>query len=288
MRRRDGNLDWRWSVCVLSVVRSLLLAVGLLGLVTLPGLAQQTTQLPDAPSASGQQSKTQQSKGEQPPPQSDSEAVNLLAGRSRIFPNLAVNTRPLTSNEKLVLAARNSVSGLTIIGSAMGAGLNQARNTQTGYGQGAEGYFKRFGASMAFSATSNMIGTFAIASMLHEDPRYFVKNSPNFGESAKYAASRVFITRMDNGRSGVNWAGLLGPLGSAAVANTYLPADSRGVGDTFSHWGTALAISMGTNLLREYWPRINKKLRLPNMGINDSSVAPAAQQPPPPPTPPVH
>jgi hypothetical protein len=58
-----------------------------------------------------------------------------------------------------------------VIGTAAGAGISQARDTKTGYGQGAEGYFKRWGAGMAFAATSNMVGTFAIASVLQEDPR---------------------------------------------------------------------------------------------------------------------
>ena len=203
-----------------------------------------------------------------------------------MFPTLAVNTKPLTPPQKLELAARNSISLYTVVGSGIAAGISQARDTYTGYGQGAEGYFKRFGASMAFAATNNMLGTFAIASMLHEDPRYFVLNSPSFKKSLGYAVTRVAVTRMDDGRDGVNFAGLLAPLGASAVMNTYVPADSQGVGPTFSRWGVALAISAGTNLLREYWPRINKRLKLPNMGIAPD-VAPSEPAPttPPPPKP---
>jgi len=233
-----------------------------------------TSQLPNAASAS-------QKPSARGGPASNG-TVRLLAGRSRIFPDLAVDTKPLTPKEKLGLAARDSVSGLTIIGSAMGAGISQARDTYSGYGQGAEGYFQRFGASMGFAATSNVLGTFALASLLHEDPRYFVLNSPSVRNSVRYAVTRVFVTRMDDGTHGANWAGMLGPLGAAAVANTYLPAGSQGVGHTFEHWGVALAISAGSNVLREYWPRINKKLRLPDIGITSPSTVgrPPPAQPP--------
>jgi len=69
--------------------------------------------------------------------------VNLLSGKSLMFPNLAVNNKRLRPHQKFLLAANNSVSGITVIGSAAVAGISQARDTKTGYGQGAEGYFKR-------------------------------------------------------------------------------------------------------------------------------------------------
>jgi hypothetical protein len=252
----------------------------LLALLVSAGIAQQTgpTNQPDAPSTSAQ------TKPESKMDAMTAPVVNLLSAKSFMFPNLAVNNKPLTPKQKFLLAANNSVSGFTFIGTAAGAGFSQALNLKSGYGQGAEGYFKRWGSGMAFVATSNMIGTFAIASALHEDPRYFVENSGNFRESVRYAVSRVFVCRRDNGTTGTNWAGILGPLGSAGVANTYLPPDYQGVGHTFGNWGIALGISAGTNLLREYWPHINKKLGLPPMGVDSSPavVKPSDGSTPPP------
>ena len=92
-----------------------------------------------------------------------------------MFPNFPVNNMRLTPHQKFLLAANNRVRGTTVIGTAAGAGISQARDTKTGYAQRAEGYLKRWGAGMAFAATSNMVGTFAIAPVLHEGPRYFVE-----------------------------------------------------------------------------------------------------------------
>jgi hypothetical protein len=252
------GIQIRWYFSVFAV----LLLTGCCG----QAWAQQsdeTKPLPDAPSHTANSS---------PSSQANTDFKDLLAGRSRVFPTLAWNSRPLTPNQKLNLAVRNIVSPYTILGSAAAAGISQARDTYTGYGQGAQGYFKRFGASMGFAASNNLLGAYAIASVLHEDPRYFVLNSHSFRKSVKYAATRVVVTRMDNGKDGINWAGLVGPLGASAIMNSYVPADSQGVGPTFSRWGFSLATAAGTNMLREYWPRINRKLRLPEIDMTPGST----------------
>jgi hypothetical protein len=194
--------------------------------------------------------------------------VNLLSGKSRVFPNLAVTTKPMTSKEKLLLAVENSVSPFTVIGTAAGAGVGQAMDTNSGYGQGAEGYFKRWGAGMAFASSNQLIGTYAIASVIHQDPRYFVQNSGKFQESVRYAVSRLFVARYDDGHTGANWAQILGPLGAAGLANTYLPSENRTIGNTFENYAISEGIAAGVNVLREYWPHINKKLGLPSMGLD--------------------
>ncbi len=256
------------------------LATVLLCVVAAAQQSNGSAKLPDAPSTTAQ-AKPDEGKVDA---LAAVPVVNILAGKSRVFPNLAINTHPMTPKEKFYLACNNTVSPLTVLGTAAGAGIGQAWDTYPGYGQGAEGYFKRFGAGMAFSASSNLMGSFALASMLHEDPRYFVQNSGEFGQSVKYAVSRVFVSRRDDGSTGTNWAGLMGPLGAAALSNVWIPDDSRGVGHTFESWGIALAVNAGTNVLREYWPHINKKLRLPSMGLDSSqsTVAPNVTPAPPP------
>ena len=78
----------------------------------------------------------------------------------------------------------------------------------------------------------------------------------------KYAAVRVAVTRSDSGMQRVNFAGLLGPLAGEALANTYYPEGNRGVGYTTIRYTSDLGWTFGGNLLHQYWPKINKKLRL--------------------------
>lgn len=224
-------------------------------------VAQQTpsTTSPDAPSASAQSQAATQGNN---PTQGGASLFGLLQRKSLVFPNLATGNEPLDSWQKFKLAANNSVSLATVGAALVGSAFGQAINSPAGYGQGGEGYAKRFGADMARAASSNLFGTFLIASLLHEDPRFYVKKHLTFKQSVKYAAVRLAITRSDSGERVVNFAGLLGPLAGEGLANTYYPEGNRGVGSTFIRYASDLGWAFGGNVLRQYWPKINRKLRL--------------------------
>jgi hypothetical protein len=228
----------------------------------LGGAAQQNPPgaLPDAPSSSAQ-SPPQTTKGNNPI-QNSVALVQLLERKSLVFPDIATTKARLSPWDKLTLAANNSIAVSTIGASLVGAAYGQAIDSPEGYGQGGEGYAKRFGANMARAASDNMFGTFLIASIMHEDPRFFVKRGLSFRQSVKYAAVRVVKTRNDDGQTVTNFAGLLGPLAGEALANTYYPEGSRGVSSTFIRYSADLGWRFAGHLLKQYWPEINKKLRL--------------------------
>jgi len=218
----------------------------------------QTDTLPDAPSTT-QQKQAKSSVGNAV--QNSAQFVNLLMERSIMFPNLATSTAPLSPGEKFKLAVNNSTSISAFLAANLSAGINQAYDRPAGYGAGTEGYFKRLGAGMARRSSSQVLGTFLLASALHEDPRFFVRNDLGLGGSIKYAIRRVFVTRSDAGDPVFNWSGLLGMAGSEGLANVYYPDSYRTVGDTFSRFGFDMLGNAGGNLLRQYWPRINRRLR---------------------------
>ena len=126
--------------------------------------------LPDAP------------KAQQIPPRADQKEekniwqnpMGLIARRSYVYPELATTPGPLSSLQKFELFLDKSVSPPQFLGSLAAAGISQARNTLPGYGQGASGYGKRFGSSMATGVSSHFFGTFLLPAALHEDPRFFV------------------------------------------------------------------------------------------------------------------
>jgi len=215
--------------------------------------------LPDSPSSSTQSQPTTRGNN---PIQGGVALVQVLERKSLVFPDLATTKETLSPWDKFKLAANNSVAVSTVGVSLVSAAYGQAVDSPEGYGQGGEGYAKRFGANMARAASDNIFGTFLIASVIHQDPRFYVKKGLSFRQSVKYAAVRVLKTRSDNGQSVTNFAGLMGPLAGEALANTYYPAGSRGVGDTFVRYSADLGWKFAGNLLKEYWPDINKKLRL--------------------------
>jgi hypothetical protein len=188
--------------------------------------------------------------------------VLTLQKKSSIFPDLATGQKQLSGWDKCKLAANASVAPSTIGAALLGSVIGQIRNAPTGYGQEAGGYGKRFGADLARSASYNVFGPCLIASVTHEDPRFFVRNQLRFGQSLKYAAIRLMMTRNDAGTQVINYSGLVGSLAGETLANTYYPAGSRGVGSTLIRFSTDMATRYLGNLLRQYLPRIDRRLQL--------------------------
>jgi hypothetical protein len=236
-------------------------------LITVCGLAhtgcfaqvEESKPLPDAPSADSQpKSVTPLAK----PLQGGVQLVLLLERKSLVFPDLATNKQPFGPGEKFKLAVNNSWSIATIGVALGGAGFGQAIDSPEGYGQGADGYAKRFGAGMARAASENLFGTFAISSIMREDPRFYVRKNLSFGQTVKYSAVRLVFTRSDSGNRVVNSGGLLGPLAGEFLANTYYPEGNRDVSSALIRYAADLGWRFGGNMMRQYWPSINKKLRL--------------------------
>lgn len=188
-------------------------------------------------------------------------AFETIATRSRFFPDIASTSGPLSTGGKFELFVGDSLSFGTVMESGLSSAVAQAKNSPDGYHQGWEGYGKRFGSSMARRASSEFFGTFMLASMLHQDPRFFPQSNPTFKGSVKYSVRRLFITASDDGRDVPNWSGLLGRLFSESLANAYWPDEDRDMNHTMQRYGFDLATVVGTNMLRNYWPVFFKKLR---------------------------
>src|SRR5580704_16743418 len=225
-------------------------------------IAQQKTELatlPDSPAPKqrpdGLAQNASQKSGAQSP-------FGLIARRSWFYPDLARTSGALTSGEKFKLFLDTSLSPPQILVSAASAGISEARGTLAGYGQGGEGFGKRFGSSMASDASSHFFGTFLLPAALHEDPRFFVRLNGGWKVRVGHALRRTLVIRTDEGGSRFNLPGTLGPLLAEGLANTYLPDSQRTAGQTFERFGIRIAFGAANNLVREYWPTIFKSLRI--------------------------
>src|SRR6266404_995527 len=216
------------------------------------------TDLPDAPtpkqSPSAAQQKVNGSRSKT--------TYDILSRKSFFFPDLAYTTEPLSIGQKFLLAADETVAPSALIVTAMSAGITQARNSWPGYGQGWNAYGKRFGATLALNASTDMFGTFLLPSVLHHDPRYFILAHGTFSQKIGHALKSVLVTHTDSRERAPNISGILGPLGAEGLANTYLPDAERTAGQTFERFGIQMAVIAGANVAKEFWPAIFKTLRI--------------------------
>jgi hypothetical protein len=185
-----------------------------------------------------------------------------------VIPNFYVSyipdAVPLTSKQKFNLAWKTVIDPVTIVLVGGVAGVEQAENHFSGYGQGAQGYGKRFGAGYADTLTGTFIGAAILPSLLKQDPRYFYKGTGSMESRALYAIANSVICKGDNGHWQTNYSNILGSLAAGGISNLYYPAQDRdGAGLTFANAGIGLGATAIANLFQEF---VVKKFtpRIPN------------------------
>ena len=165
------------------------------------------------------------------------------------------DAEPLNTKQKFNLALHSILDPVEFIGTGVVAGAEQANNTFSGYGQGAQGYAKRYGATYTDDVLARMIGSAVLPSLLHQDPRYFYKGSGSVRSRLFYAISRAVVTRGDNGKDQPNYSHVLGSFAAGGLSNLYHPAGDRGVALTLSNGLIETAGSAVDNLVREFLSR---------------------------------
>jgi len=174
-----------------------------------------------------------------------------------VVPNFYVsyvrNAVPLTPKQKFELAWKTSVDPVSFGMNGVVAGVQQAQNDFSGYGQGAQGYAKRYAASYGDLLTSTFIGGAILPSLLKQDPRYFYKGSGSKRSRVLYALANSVICKGDNGRWEANYSSILGSLAAGGISNLYYPASSRdGLELTFENALIGIGESAAVNLLQEF------------------------------------
>ncbi len=166
---------------------------------------------------------------------------------------------PLTSGQKFKLAVQY-LNPYTFAFVAVEAGVNQARNSPQEYGQGAEGYGKRYGAGFADGLTDGIFVTGLYPSLLRQDPRYYRLGDGGASRRLGYAVSRIAVTRQDSGRKAFNFSEVLGSFSSAALAVTYYPKSQRDFSSVAERAGVQFGFDAGFNVLKEFYPEISRKV----------------------------
>ena len=158
---------------------------------------------------------------------------------------------PLTTKLKFRLALKVASDPITVLGVAFLSGTQQAGDTPA-YGQGGQGFGKRFGANAADGFTDIMIGGAILPSLLHQDPRYFYQGTGTKKSRIQHAVFHPFVCKGDNGSWQPNYSSLGGDLASSGISNTYYPKSDRGVGLTFTNFAISTAERVASGLVQEF------------------------------------
>jgi hypothetical protein len=95
--------------------------------------------------------------------------------------------------------------------------------------------------------------------ILHQDPRYFRKGSGSGLSRLAYSVGQIFWTHTDSGGRQFNCSEIVGNSTAVAISEAYYP-DSRTPTDAISKLGAQIAVDTATNILKEFWPDLQRRL----------------------------
>lgn len=256
--------------------------------------------LPDDPSAELQQSSPNQTPQAQTQPTGPISADDQLKVEEtqrvmKVMPayNTTLNrdALPLSPAQKYQLFFKSQRDPWPFGLAAVIAGIGQATDSFSEYGQGVQGYSKRFGAAYSDAFIGNLFGNAILTSWWHEDPRYFQKGTGSATSRVLWAATSTVWCRRDDGTWGPNYANVAGNLIGAAIANVYYPTSERTASDTITRGLTVSAEGIIGSEIIEFWPDMVRHYRrkqaekLAKKGAQQNSQAAQTSRPSPaPPT----
>ena len=122
------------------------------------------------------------------------------------------------------------------------------------------GYGRYYWRGFLDKTDGNYLVVFALPTLLREDERYYAKGAGAFWRRAIYAASRIVITPDYHGRNTFNASEIFGRGIAQGISAAYYPATDRSVGALAVKFGWAMSRDALTNVVREFWPDISRRV----------------------------
>jgi len=219
----------------LSRFALLLLLIADLAALPAPAKAQSTPALPDSPSTSNAAAATPQ-------------ATPLVKTDAKTPPSYV---RPSTRTK-----ARNylfdAVGPYSLIGAAITAGIDQSSTTPPEWGDGGEGYAKRFGSAMGISGVRTTT-RYVLAAAFREDTLYYRCACKGFFPRLGHSVFSTFTARRgDDGHYVFSVPAVVAPYaGSMTAVYAWYPG-RFGAKDGLRIGTYSLLGDIGTNVAKEF------------------------------------
>lgn len=166
----------------------------------------------------------------------------------------------ISAKQKVTIAAKDSFDWPVFPTAAAFAGLYQIENQNPSFGQGVEGYAKRFATAYGDQMIGDMMTEGFVPVITHEDPRYFRLGEGSVLYRTGYALKQIVVTRTDSGGHSFNLSEWGGNAIAVALSNAYYP-DTRTASDNAERLIIACGTDAFSNILKEFWPDVKKKLQ---------------------------
>ena len=184
------------------------------------------------------------------------EKQRIFGAIPNFYVSYALHPVPLTPKQKFELAWKTLIDPVTFTATGFIAGLEQAQDDFGGYGQGSQGYAKRYAAAYGNAIVGTAIGNAILPALLKQDPRYFYKGTGTTRSRALYAVANSVMCKGDNGHWQPNYSAIAGGAAAGGISNFYYPsADRNGTTLTLENTALGIAGSAIQNLFQEFLVR---------------------------------
>ena len=175
----------------------------------------------------------------------------------------------LEIKDKFYLFLHDSVDPETFLAAGFDAGISQAENDDAPFGQGGEGYAKRLAASYTDEAQFRFFKEFAYPTVFGEDPRYYRMGQGPLRRRLLHAVAHSVVAYNDHSTPMFNFSEWLGEISGVSLSNIYHPGARRGFAPAAEGIAIDVGMDIGFDELREFWPEVARKLRLPFRDQNE-------------------
>jgi hypothetical protein len=175
---------------------------------------------------------------------------------------------------KFLLFIHDTFEPVSMLSSGFNAGINQMENQDPSFGQGSAGYARRLGADFASQTTSRFFKDFAYPTIFSQDPRYYRQFHGSGATRFVHAVAHTFVAYRDTGKHTFNFSQWLGTASSVALNNYYHPGNQGGFSPALRSAGYSMLSDMGSDILREFWPDIARKLKMPFRELSEPAPEP--------------
>ena len=189
----------------------------------------------------------------------ESKRILGLVPNYRTSPSLQ-NYEPMTNVQKFKIASQDAFDRGTVGLAALFAGEGQLTNANRSFGQGGAGFGRYFAAAYGDYVIGDYMTEAVFPTLLHQDPRYFRRSTGSGRSRLAYAIGKIFWTHRDSGGTQFNYSELIGNSTAVAISNAYY-VNNRSATDAVSKLSMQLGVDMTANILKEFWPDLERKSR---------------------------
>jgi hypothetical protein len=172
-------------------------------------------------------------------------------------PTVGIRLTPLSDNFQYYID--HTFGPPAYLHAAISSGWTQWRNSPHEWGQGADGYGRRYASALGRHLIKNT-ADFGVASLRGEVLGYSPCQCDGFWGRTKHAMKQTFVRPSANGGSTFAAGRLAGAYAGGFAPMLWYPDSRNGVGDALVRGSVCLGFDTGKNVFKEFWPDIKRKL----------------------------